>query len=80
MKRRFFNNLLKKKRHIEVKTFHKKSQRLQQLYTEGEQQMDEDIIKYSTGIMSLPEEALFEFRLSTEPLLKTRLAAYLNNR
>ncbi len=79
MKRRFFNNLLKKKRHREVKTFHKKSKRLQQLYTEGEQQMDEDIIKYSTGIMSLVEQELFEFRLSTEPLLKTRLATYLNN-
>ena len=46
MKRRFFNNLLKKKRDIEAKTFHKKSKRLQQLYIEGEQQMDEDIIKY----------------------------------
>ncbi len=76
MEQFFVNNLIKKAKEKEESPFIKSTNRLKRTYTEVEQQMRENVVRYCDGTMPELEKKLFEFKLRSEPILNTLLSAH----
>ena len=73
MEQSFINKLIERAKEKEDSTFVKSTKRLKRAYTEEEQRMSYNVIRYCYCTMSELEKNLFEFKLRTEPILITPL-------